>query len=114
MKKELIKKEYDSKIDLVKKYNKAYFDEDKPLVSDREYDLLKTSILDLEKKYFFLKDKYSPSTNVGYKPSNKFQKINHEKPMLSLSNAFNKNDMKDFLNKISNFLNNKDSLLLEA
>ena len=109
MKKELIKKEYDSKIDLVKKYNKAYFDEDKPLVSDREYDLLKTSILDLEKKYFFLKDKYSPSTNVGYKPSNKFQKINHEKPMLSLSNAFNKNDMKDFLNKISNFLNNKDS-----
>ena len=45
MKKELIKKEYDSKIDLAKKYNKAYFDEDKPLVSDREYDLLKISIL---------------------------------------------------------------------
>ena len=50
MKKELIKKEYDSKIDLAKKYNKAYFDEDKPLVSDREYDLLKISILELEKK----------------------------------------------------------------
>ncbi|MAJ22423.1 MAG: DNA ligase (NAD(+)) LigA [Candidatus Pelagibacter sp. TMED64] len=109
MKKELIKKEYDSKIDLAKKYNKAYFDEDKPLVSDREYDLLKISILELEKKYFFLKDKYSPSANVGYKPSNKFQKINHEKPMLSLSNAFNKQDMKDFLSKISNFLNSQES-----
>ena len=50
----------------------------------------------------------SPSNKVGYEPSNKFQKIKHLKPMLSLSNAFEKEDMKDFLSKISNFLNKKD------
>ena len=45
---------------------------------------------------------------VGSSPSNKFKKIKHLKPMLSLSNAFDKNDMKDFLSKISNFLNIKE------
>ena len=42
---------------------------------------------------------------IGAAPSNKFKKIKHLRPMLSLSNAFEKNDMKDFLKKINNFLN---------
>ena len=45
---------------------------------------------------------------MGSPPSNKFKKLKHLKPMLSLSNAFDKNDMKDFVSKISNFLNFKD------
>ena len=44
---------------------------------------------------------------MGSRPSNKFKKVKHLKPMLSLSNAFDKNDMKDFISKISNFLNTK-------
>ena len=52
--------------------------------------------------------KLSLNTEVGAPPSNKFKKIKHLKPMLSLTNAFDKEDMKDFANKIKNFLNFKD------
>jgi DNA ligase (NAD+) len=102
-----IEKVYIEKLSQLKKYNKAYFEHDKPVVSDLDYDNLKKKILGLEKKYFFLKNKDSPSQNIGYEPSNKFKKIKHLKTMLSLSNSFDKSDMKDFLSKISNFLNNR-------
>ncbi len=96
------------KINELKKYDKAYFESDNPIVSDKDYDRAKEEILNLEKKYKYLKNKNSPSQKVGYKPSEKFKKIKHLKPMLSLSNAFEKKDMKDFLSKITNFLKNKD------
>ena len=108
MSKKEIEKSYIEKINKLKKYNEAYFTNDNPVVSDEEYDNLKKAILTLEKKYTYLKNKNSPSQKIGYEPSNKFKKINHLKPMLSLSNAFDKEDMKDFLSKISNFLNKKD------
>ena len=47
---------------------------------------------------------------VGAPPTNKFEKIKHLKPMLSLSNAFDKDDMLDFLKKINNFLNLSDKI----
>ena len=108
MQRKQIEKSYLKKINILKKYNEAYFKNDKPIVSDIDYDELKKKILDFEKKYSYLKSKNSPSVTIGYEPSSKFQKINHLKPMLSLSNAFKKDDMKDFLKKISNFLNKKD------
>ena len=108
MDKKEIEKSYIEKINQLKKYNKAYFEKDNPIISDLDYDNLKKIVLNLEKKYVFLQNKYSPSSNIGYKPSNKFKKIKHSKPMLSLSNAFSIEDMKDFLSKIGNFLNNKD------
>ena len=108
MQKKEIEKAYIEKINQLRKYNKAYFEHDKPVVSDEVYDNLKNKILNFEKKYTFLKNKNSPSQKVGFEPSTKFKKIKHLKPMLSLSNAFEKNDMKDFLSKISNFLNEKN------
>jgi len=99
---------YNKKIDKLKKCNEAYYDKDNPLISDRDYDILKQEILNFEKKYKYLKNKNSSAELVGYKPSNKFKKIKHLKPMLSLSNAFDKDGMENFLSKISNFLNNKD------
>ncbi len=108
MKKKEIEKVYHEKINNLKKHNKAYFENDNPKISDKDYDNIKKEILDLEKKYTFLKNKDSPSLNIGYQPSNKFKKIKHLKPMLSLSNAFDKNDMKDFLSKINNFLSIKE------
>ena len=103
-----IEKFYAKKISKLKKNNEAYFKNDKPIISDKKYDEIKEEIINLEKKYKYLKNKNSPSNKVGFEPSNKFKKIKHLKPMLSLSNAFNKKDMEDFLSKISNFLNNKD------
>ena len=108
MSKKETEKFYLKKIAELIKHNQAYFEEDKPIISDKEYDNKKREILDLEEKYSYLKSRNSPSKKIGYKPSNKFKKIKHLKPMLSLSNAFEKKDMKDFLSKISNFLNNKD------
>ena len=86
----------------------VYFNDDNPIISDSEYDNLKKEIIHLEKKNNFLKKLNLNKKIVGSPPSNKFKKVKHLKPMLSLSNAFDKNDMKDFVSKIGNFLNIKD------
>jgi len=108
MQRKEIEKDYKKKINKFKKYNQAYFEQDNPLITDKEYDSIKQEIIELEKQYKYLKNQNSPSISVGYAASNKFKKIKHLKPMLSLSNAFEKDDMKDFLSKICNFLNTKD------
>ena len=109
MQKKEIEKIYIKKINELKKHNKAYFQNDNPLISDKKYDDLKVEILSLEKKYKYLKNKKSPSKNVGYKPSDKFKKIAHDTPMLSLANAFSKENIEDFLKKVKNFLNIKNT-----
>ena len=86
MKNSLIKSEYLKKIKLLHKYNKAYFDESRPLITDQEFDALKKQIFDLEKKYKFLDHKNSPSKTIGFSPSKNFKKVKHRVPMLSLSN----------------------------
>ena len=108
MKNENLKKKYQEKIKLLVKYNKYYYENNSPLIDDNKYDNLKIEILDLEKKNSFLKSKDSPSKTVGFKPSKNFVKVNHKVPMLSLSNAFDKNDLENFQKKIINFLNFKN------
>jgi len=109
MQKKELEKIYINKIKKLRKYDKAYFEMDNPLVTDRDYDIIKHEILDLESKYKYLKHKDSPSQKVGYEPSNKFKKVDHEIPMLSLANAFSKENIEDFLKKVKNFLNVKNS-----
>jgi len=109
MERKEIEKVYFKKINELRKFDKAYFDDDNPIISDKDYDDIKKEILNLELKYNFLKSKNSPSKKVGYKPSGKFKKIGHDIPMLSLANAFSKEDIENFLKKIKNFLNIKDS-----
>jgi len=116
MKRKEIEKNYVKKIDELKKHDKAYFVKNEPIISDGDYDQIKHEILNLEKKYNYLKNKNSPSQKVGHKPSSKFKKIAHEVPMLSLSNAFNKENIEDFIKKIKNFLNlsNSDKITFSA
>ena len=102
--KDSIKKEYQDKIIKLEKHNELYYSKDKPLISDKEYDDLKLSILKLEKKYNFLNNKNSPSKKIGFKPSKNFQKQKHKVPMLSLSNIFDKEDLINFEKKIRNYL----------
>tara|TARA_B110001452_G_scaffold256433_1_gene249767 strand:+ start:408 stop:2441 length:2034 start_codon:yes stop_codon:yes gene_type:complete len=99
---------YIKKIGLLKKHNQFYFNDDNPKISDADYDDLKKEIISLENKHKFLKNLNLTKKIIGSAPSNKFKKIKHLKPMLSLSNAFNKQDMDDFLSKICNFLNIKE------
>ena len=108
MSKKELEKIYLKKINQLIEYDEAYFKKDEPIVSDKDYDDLKEEIIKLEKKYSHLASNKSPSKKIGFPPSNKFKKIKHLKPMLSLANAFQKDDMNDFLNKISNFLNTKN------
>ena len=100
-----IKKNYALKLKEFNKHNKLYYNNSKPVISDSEFDELKKEIIDLENKYKFLKSKNSPSTSIGYKPSKSFEKYKHKIPMLSLSNAFNKDDLLNFEKKIYNYLN---------
>ena len=104
MKNNLIQKDYLKKIKLIDKYNKHYYDKDKPIVTDQKYDFLKKEIIDLENQHDFLKNKNSPTKIVGFKPSKNFKKTKHRTPMLSLGNAFNEEDLNNFEKKILNFL----------
>ena len=109
MKKIQIETQYKKKIRLLIKYNKNYFDKNNPIVSDSDYDNLKNEILLLEKNYKFLFSEDSPSKKIGFKPSKNFKKALHKVPMLSLANAFGREELINFEKKISNFLSkNKD------
>jgi DNA ligase (NAD+) len=109
----LIEETYLKKINQFIKYNKSYYLESNSIISDSDFDILKKEILQLEDKYNFLRNKKSPSLSVGFKPSKNFQKIKHNTPMLSLGNAFNEEDLKNFEKKIINFLSLKETNLIE-
>ena len=104
---------YLKKIKLLNKLNKDYYDKNKPLVTDKEYDELKKEILSFEKKYKFLNNKNSPSELVGFRPSKNFKKVSHKVPMLSLANAFSEEDLINFEKKIKNYLDEKKDFKLE-
>ena len=107
------RKNYLKKIKLLNEYNEYYHDKNDPVISDGEYDQLKREIIDIEQKYPELINKESPSLNVGFKPSKNFKKIKHKVPMLSLSNAFDEEDLKNFEKKILNFLSLKENFEIE-
>ena len=102
---EKIKNLYKEKIKKLLKFNQAYFDKDSPIVSDSDFDKLKTELIELAAQNPYLKKIENLDNLIGSKPSAKFEKIKHSKPMLSLGNAFQMKDMLDFKKKINNFLN---------
>ena len=104
MDKKLVLKKYFEKLKKIKKLNEAYYEKSKPLVSDSKFDTIKKDLINFEKNYSFLKNKNSPTITVGYKPSKIFKKATHRLPMLSLSNAFNEEDLMNFEKRILNFI----------
>ena len=107
MNKVKIEKQFKKNIKILKKHNNLYYNKDNPELTDIEYDKLKNETKKLEKNTYLRKNRLVENI-IGAPPSNKFTKIKHLKPMLSLSNAFDKNDMVDFLKKVKNFLNLKN------
>ena len=85
-------------------HDDAYYQKDTPIVNDAEYDALRGQLLAIEAKFPALATPDSPSQNVGAKPSGKFGKITHAVPMLSLDNAFNEEDVRDFAARVRRFL----------
>ena len=90
---------FKKKIREIKYHNNLYFNNDNPEISDIEYDNLKKILISFENKHSFLKDLKLLDKLVGSPPKNKFKKIKHLSPMLSLSNAFNKMIWRIFLKK---------------
>ena len=85
---------------LLEKYNYEYYVLDNPTVSDAEYDRLMQELIALETKYPELKNPLSPTQRVGGMVQDEFQKVTHKRMMLSLANAFNDEDLRDFDRKI--------------
>jgi len=112
MNKKEVQKKYNKKIRLIDEYNKYYYTKSSPLVTDKEYDEIKNDIYILEKKYKYLNSEKSPSKLVGYKPSKNFKKALHRAPMLSLANAFSKEDLINFEKRILNFLSKNNDFNL--
>ena len=113
MNEKILKKEYLKKISQLKKYNSAYYDKNSPIITDSQYDKFKKDIIDFENKHDFFKSPDSPSLTVGFKPSKNFKKKKHKVPMLSLSNAFDKEDLNNFEKKVLNYLNKKNDFKIE-
>jgi len=105
MKSNKIKRTYLDKIKEFNKHNKLYYQNSSPIISDKEFDDLKVHIIELEKKYNFLNHELSPTKSVGFKASKNFKKFKHRVQMLSLSNAFDNDDLINFEKKIFNYLN---------
>ena len=104
MNKDLVKNKYNLKIKEFNKHNRLYYNKSKPIITDAEYDRLKNEIIELEKKYKYLRNISSPNLQVGFKPSKSFEKFKHKVPMLSLANAFGEEDLINFEKKIFNYL----------
>ncbi len=89
-------------------HDKRYYLEDKPTVTDAEYDALRVRNAAIEKRFPDLVRADSPSRRVGAAPTGKFKKVRHAVPMLSLDNAFADQDVADFVARIRRFLKLSD------
>ncbi|MEI5907372.1 NAD-dependent DNA ligase LigA [Bacillus spongiae] len=85
---------------LLSGYNYDYHVLDSPSISDQEYDRLLKELIDIEEAYPDVRTPDSPTQRVGGTILEGFQKVEHRTPMLSLGNAFNEEDLRDFDRKI--------------
>lgn len=95
-----VKKRIDELRMLLNKYNYEYHTLDNPSVSDQEFDALLHELIRLEEDYPEFQSDDSPTSRVGNVVLDKFEKVEHDVPMMSLSNAFNEDDLRAFDEKI--------------
>lgn len=88
----------------IRYHDVKYYGEDAPEISDAEYDALRRELQALEQRYPELITPESPTQQVGVAPSTTFSPVRHAVPMLSLSNAFDADDVRDFEQRIRKFL----------
>ncbi|MGZ9109043.1 MAG: NAD-dependent DNA ligase LigA [Micavibrio sp.] len=91
-----------------------YHQKDAPEISDAAYDAMRRELEALEQQYPELVSADSPSLLVGAAVASGFKKVRHSVPMLSLGNAFEDQDILDFLERVKKFLNLKDDIEIVA
>ena len=90
------------------RHNDAYYIDDTPIITDASFDLLYKELIDIERQFPILIQADSPSQRVGGKAKVSFSQIIHEKPMLSLSNAFDTKDLEVFNKRVCDELGVKE------
>lgn len=88
----------------VNRHNELYHTKDQPEISDYDYDQLFQELVDLETKYPELDTADSPTQKVGGEVISAFKKVAHRKPMLSLANSYNTDDILEFDERVKKFL----------
>lgn len=88
--------------ELLIKANYEYYNLDNPTITDQEYDKYLRELINLEEKYPEFANPNSPTKRVGGEAIDKFQKVEHKIPMISLSNVFNEEEIRDFTGRIKN------------
>lgn len=94
----------------IEKHNYLYYVKDMPEISDYDYDQLMRELIQLEEQYPELVTPQSPSQRVGGTPLAAFAKVEHGIPMLSLGNAFNEQDLRDFDRRVRQGLGIEDEV----
>ena len=101
-----ILKNYTNLKNKIEKYNNFYYNEDNPIISDMEYDGLLRKLKEMEKEYpALLEIDVSPTEKIGGTANNKFSKVEHKVPMLSLSNTYNIAEIEDFDKRVKKIIN---------
>lgn len=85
----------------ISRHNQLYYEKDAPEISDFEYDALIRELQQLEDQYPLLADPGSPSRKVGGRASERFAKVEHRNVMLSLANAFSREEIEDFCERVA-------------
>jgi len=98
---------------LLNQYGYEYYVLDNPSVPDAEYDALLNELIRLEEQFPSLKTNESPSQRIGGEILDMFSKVQHQKPMLSLGNAFNEADLRDFDRKVRAVIGDNFSYVCE-
>jgi len=89
----------------LERHNYLYYVLDRPEISDSEYDARLRRLAELEAAHPELADPSSPTQRVGAQPSERFGKVRHNVPMLSLDNAMSRDEVEEFENRVRRFLN---------
>lgn len=92
---------------LIERHNRLYHEEDRPEISDQEYDQLVRELIVLEEDFPDLAQPDSPTKRVGGAPLPFFEKVVHKTPMLSLGNAFSEEDLRDFDRRVRQTVGNQ-------
>ncbi len=94
----------------IEQHNYNYHSLDKPTISDYQFDQLFNELLELESKHPELVTETSPSQRAGSTPLDKFSKVKHRTPMLSLQNSYSPDDILAFDERIKKFLNSDEDV----
>lgn len=94
----------------INEHNYRYYVLDDPIISDAEYDRLFRELVELEKKYPQYRQPDSPTQRIGAEPLEAFRTIVHRTPMLSLENAMNEMELREFIRRVKKELGNNTSV----